>query len=263
MVLRKFTYYAISGIRLLTGFRNPALVLRLFLGLASPGIREVQLRKSGMRFLVRGAMDVWIIKETWLDRFYERYGFPVGAEWTVIDVGAGIGDFAIFAATRHPTNVVYAFEPYPESFHLLRENLRLNRVGNVYPFAQAIAARTGTVSLDISGGEPLQFGTAKSSDRRIEVAARSLAAVLEEIDADHCDLLKMDCEGAEYEILFHTPSATLRRIARLVIEYHEGVTPYGHQDLVSFLTAQGFQVRIHPNPVHPHLGFLSALRRTE
>ncbi len=262
MILRKFIYYTTSVIRLLTGFRNPTLIVRTFWQSGPPNTREVQLRKSGMRFLVRGTMDVWIIKETWLDRFYERYGVPIGAGWTVIDIGAGIGDFAIYAATRHPTNRVYAFEPFPESFHLLSENLRRNGVGNVSAFSHAIAAQTGTVSLGISGGEPLQFGTARLSDQRIEVASLSLADALAKTATGYCDLLKMDCEGAEYDILFHTPDTVLPRIARLVMEYHEGITPYGQRDLVTFLQGRGFQVRTHPNPVHAHLGFLSAIRES-
>jgi len=259
-VFRKYGYYTASVIRLFAGFRDPVLIFRTFLRPGFQSVREVRLRKSGVRFLVRGAMDIWIIKETWLDRFYERYGVPIGAEWTVIDVGAGVGDFAIFAATRHPTNVVYAFEPFPESFRLLQENLRRNGVENVYPFDQAIAAQTGRVYLDISSNEPLQFGTARPSDHHIEVTSLSLADALARTATRYCDLLKMDCEGAEYDILFQAPDAVFPRIARLVMEYHEGVTPYSHRDLVSFLQAQGFQVRTYPNPVHPHLGFLRAVR---
>ncbi len=65
-------------------------------------------------------MDVWSVKETFVDRFYERYGAPVGEGWTVMDIGGGIGDFSIFAAYDKPSNQIYAFEPYPGSFTLLR-----------------------------------------------------------------------------------------------------------------------------------------------
>ena len=258
--LRRYGYYLFSVVRLLTGFQNPALVVRLFLKALPPGPREVRLRWGSVRFLVRGPMDVWIIKETWLDRFYERYGTPIGVGWKVMDVGAGVGDFSLYAAKRHPSCFVYAFEPFPESFELLLENLRRNEVENVLAFPEAIAAQTGRAVLDLSAGEPLQIGTAATDTTQgLVVPALSLADALERAGG-RCDLLKLDCEGAEYGILYHTPDAALRRIRRIVMEYHEGTAPHTRSDLVAFLSEKGLQVRTYPNPVHSHLGFLYAWR---
>ncbi|MCX7681250.1 MAG: FkbM family methyltransferase [Anaerolineae bacterium] len=208
-------------------------------------------------------MDVWILKETWLDRFYERFGAPIREGWTVVDVGAGIGDFAIYAALRSPTSTVYAFEPFPESFRLLEENLRANQVSNVRAFPEALAACTGEALLDTSSGEPLQCGTAALSDpsRGLAVPALSLADALERIGG-RCDLMKMDCEGAEYDILFSAPDSVFRRIAHLVMEVHDGpVVPHSRMDLAGFLRAKGFRVCLQANPVHAYLGFLYAERQ--
>lgn len=260
---RKYSYYLLSIVQLLTGFRNPGQVVRLFLKAAPSGSQEVRLRQGSVRFLVRGPMDVWIIKETWLDRFYERYGTPIGEGWTVMDVGAGVGDFALYAAMRRPNCLVYAFEPFPESFELLRENLRRNGVENVRAFPEALAARTGRAVLDTSAGEPLQFGTAAPDTAQgLSVPALSLADALERAGG-RCDLMKMDCEGAEYGILYNAPDASLRQVRRIVMEYHESSPPHTRSDLVAFLTGKGFYVQTHPNPVHTHLGFLYAWQQRE
>jgi hypothetical protein len=76
----------------------------------------------------------------------------------------------------------------------------------------------------------------------------------------HCDLLKVDCEGGEYDIFFHTPADTLRRIQRISMEYHDDCTPHSHGELADFLTQHGFTVTLRDNPVHRHIGFLTALR---
>jgi hypothetical protein len=73
-----------------------------------------------------------------------------------------------------------------------------------------------------------------------------------------CDFLKMDCEGAEYDMLLHLNDATLARIRRICLEYHEGVTPYGRGDLERFFKDKGWQVRVSPSPVRRELGFLYA-----
>ena len=138
MSVRRHVYYARSIVRLLTGVGNWPLAVRLFLSRDPRGTVVIRLRKSGVQFRVRGPMDVWIVKETYLDRFYERYGTPIGDGWTVVDIGAGIGDYAIYAALGHPQNTVYAFEPFPESFALLQENLQLNQAANVQAFPEAI-----------------------------------------------------------------------------------------------------------------------------
>ncbi len=260
--IRKYSYYLASIGRLVLGIRNWPLAIRLFFvaNLSRPSL--IRLRKSGVQFRVRGPMDVWIVKETYLDRFYERYGTEIGDGWTVIDIGAGIGDFSLVAALGHPTNKVYAFEPFPESFSLLESNLQLNQATNVRAFPEAIAGRTGELALDISSGEPLQFSTGKAADQgaALTVPCLSLEDAFERLSLAHCNLLKLDCEGAEYDILFKAPASIFSKIDHIVMEYHDDVTPANHRDMVEFLTAQGFKVRTKPNPVHAHLGFLHGVR---
>ncbi len=260
--MKKYAYYLTSIVELFGGIRNWPVVLQAFLRRGAPGIKVIQLRKSGVRLGVRGPMDIWIAKETYLDRFYERYGTPIGDGWAIVDVGAGIGDWSIYAAWNHPTNQVFAFEPFPESIELLRDNLRLNGIANVQAFPEAISGHSGSLALDLSSGEPLQFSTEAmaASGETLSVPSLSLADALKRLGIDRCDLLKLDCEGAEYDILFEAPDQVFGRIERLVMEYHDGVTRYTHHHLVEFLTGKGFRVQTHSNPVHDHLGFLYAVR---
>ena len=96
--LRKYSYYLLSIFVLLFGFDNPILLVKIYLNLAGPGIKTVRLRRRRSQFRVRGAMDVWSIKETFLDRFYEKYGFTIQPDWKIIDIGAGTGDYSLYAA---------------------------------------------------------------------------------------------------------------------------------------------------------------------
>jgi hypothetical protein len=112
-------YYLVSMLTLLRGLKNWPLAGAL---LARWPVRQpvVELRPSGLRFRVRTFMDVWIIKETCLDRDYERVGTDLQDGWNVVDIGAGLGDFTVYAARRCPHGTVYAYEPFPESFALLQ-----------------------------------------------------------------------------------------------------------------------------------------------
>jgi FkbM family methyltransferase len=262
--LRKYLYYLLSIFELLSGFDSPILLARIFLNLAGGGVKNVRLRGSGLRFKVRGAMDVWSVKETFLDRFYERYGFRILPGWNVMDIGAGVGDFSLYAALQEDVKV-FAFEPYPESFALAEENIRLNGVTNVKVFAEAVSASSGKLMLDLSGGEPLQVQSRQENAQNIktgiEVDALSLEDAFKQLGLTSCDLLKLDCEGAEYLILFHAPQPALNAIQRIVMEYHDNVTQYNHGDLAHFLNERGFEVETFVNPVHEQIGYLRASRK--
>jgi len=269
--MSKYSYYAKSIFELLTGFENWAEVVGVYLGMDNnttkePGhtTRLVRLRQ-GLQFKVRGKMDIWSLKEALIDRFYEAQGFEPQDGWTVVDIGAGIGEFTLYAAADNPTSRVIACEPFPESYALLCENLALNAVMNVQCCQKAVWSQTGRLQLDLSGGEPLQLiSQAAKMDGdipgTIQVDCLSLADVITENTLNRIDLLKLDCEGAEYNILLGSEPDTLARIQRIVMEYHDN-GPHNHTELVELLQRQGYQVRTIPNQVHAELGYLFALRQ--
>jgi FkbM family methyltransferase len=267
-ILRKYSYYLFSICELFLGFKNPMSVALIVLNLTRPGVKTIRLRNHDLQFRIRGAMDVWSIKETFLDRFYEKYGYPIRSDWKVIDIGAGTGEYTLFvaAAMAQAGGQVFAFEPSPESFALMQENLRLNKINNVQVFTEAVGAQAGELILDQAGGEPLQFQShqerAGSVDTSLRVKSLSLAGVFEKTELESCDLLKLDCEGAEYSILFAAPQSTLEHVRYIVMEYHDNVTMYNHKDLVRFLNERGFHVDTFPNPVHSYLGYLRAMRKS-
>lgn len=260
----KYLYYLSSVFKLLTGMKPWPRVVRVFLRLKPDQKVEVELPAQGVRFRARGPMDLWSLKETFLDRFYEVYGTPVQDGWCMIDIGGGIGDFTVFAAHRRPNARVYAFEPTPESFALLEENLHRNKVTNVQAYGEAVWSSTGSLAIDTTTGEPGQYISRQPGEStpvgRVQVPSVSLEDLFNRLGLERCDLMKMDCEGAEYPILFNAPEAVLSRIQRLVMETHDNVSKHSHHDLARFLSERGFHVKIWPNPVHDYLGYLYAER---
>lgn len=260
---RKYGYYLKSIFQLIFEFAPLSRILALFAGLRTKGTHLVRLRRWGLQFEVRSAMDVWSIKETFVDRFYERYGRPVGEPWVVVDIGGGIGDFSIIAAHRRPANRVYTFEPFPGSFALLLKNLKRNRLSNVHAFQQAVWSGKGSLALDTSTGEPVQFISREIDENtagRETVPCDSLEGIFAGLEIQRCDLMKIDAEGAEYTILFNTPDSVLSMIDCMIMEYHDAITQHNHTELVDFLRNKGFRVSTVENAVHPDLGYLYAER---
>lgn len=211
-------------------------------------------------------MDIWTIKETFIDRFYEKYGSPIQNKWVVVDIGAGIGDFSIFCAYGHPDNRIYSFEPTPESFLLLKNNLAVNNISNVIPYQQAVWSSSGEISLNTDHPEPGQFSSQpaeriNNSQSLITASSKTIEEIFQTDSIDKIHLIKLDCEGAEYPILFNTPDYIYSRIERVVMEYHDSIGKFNHQDLVSFMENEGYIVSTYSNFVHADLGYLYAIRR--
>lgn len=265
MPREKYPYYFRSIWNLLFEFKPRSNILRVFLHLPHPEELDIELVRSGILFKTRGAMDIWTIKETFIDRFYEKYGVPIRDGWSIIDIGSGLGDFSIFAAANFPGNTIHAFEPTPDSYNLLRENLLINNISNVNAFPYAVWSSTQSLVMDTDQMEPGQYRSrslngANSSEDDLVVPCLSLEDVFERTGTAQCNLLKIDSEGAEYPILFNTPGNILGRIERIVMEYHDKEAGFTHKDLEQFLTEGGFAVQIYPNYVHSHIGYLFAER---
>lgn len=255
-MLSRWLYYTTSILTILVGMFPRLKIIATFLGLnRQPFVIRLS---NGLEFHVRTAMDIWVIKETCLDRDYEQYGVPLQAGWTVIDIGGGLGDFTLFAS-RLPSTSVYVYEPFPESAELLRQNLFLNQVDNVQVHQQAVGAQNGQLTLKTGTGVAVRHSTAQVDAKGdITIESVTLDDVVDGIEAGMINFLKMDCEGGEYDILFHASDLTLSKIQHICMEYHDDLTPHTHHELVTFLQDKGFTVRTHRNPAHTSIGFLYA-----
>ena len=128
----------------------------------------------------------------------------------IFDLGANMGLFSIAAKSRYPTATIVAYEPHPATFALLKKNAPFATV-----YQCAAAGKTGMVHIQADG---------KSIERKlvdeggIPVEAQSLDDIL--FGVDHVDLLKVDIEGAEFELFEQAHEATIAKIKDLIIEVH-------------------------------------------
>lgn len=228
-----------------------------------PATNELKLR-NGLSFAIhprsRGLHSVF------LDVFhfgtYDRPpGFQIGRRDVVIDIGANIGFFALKASRLASEGSVYAFEPCSFHFDLLKENVRRNGAHNVTASKEAVWGSLTRLELLFSfDDEPDQTSIYNMGGSKKEVVD---TVTLEEIFRRHaiqaCDFLKMDCEGAEYEILFNTPDAVLGAIRRIALEWHRFEESHQPQELAAFLRGKGFTL-IEPEDWTARAGYLFARR---
>jgi FkbM family methyltransferase len=177
--------------------------------------------RSGARLRVaRGVEHVPII-EIFLRRDYG----DVPEDATILDLGASNGVFAVYATAQTARSRVVSFEPMPASFALLRENLRLNDVeGRVVAEQAGVTGQGGERDLIVGAFFPsfvAEAPTVVGATKTVSVAAVTLADIFARHDLTAVDLVKLDIEGAEYEVLYEAPPELLARIAEIRMEAHD------------------------------------------
>lgn len=144
----------------------------------------------------------------------------------VIDIGAHIGLFSMYLAKRWPMLKVFAFEPFPANYRNCAENLHLNRVTNVVLSAKAIVGHSRLLNMTAapqnSGGASAVVSPLESNCIVTNIASITLDEVFSVNEIRRCKLLKIDCEGMEYEIL--SDGRIFDRVEYLVGEFHESAS---------------------------------------
>jgi len=128
----------------------------------------------------------------------------LNSDCVYFDLGAWIGPTVLYASQI--CKEVYCFEPDPYAYERLLTNLRLNEIKNVKTFHSAVLNKDGFIRI----GHPDGLGTSESSifkaeeESAIEVRCTTIERIVELLDIEKIDMVKIDIEGAEFDLL---PSA--------------------------------------------------------
>jgi len=204
-------------------------------------VPPIQVPVGGDRFLIYdypGAPTARLVARELHRDAYRLEGLELPPNPVVVDVGAHIGLFSLKARALWPTARIFAFEPVPATFALLSANLETNGA-HVAAFNLAVSGpgqETMTLQLDPwgnSGAASSQYASVLPFHAQVEVRTTSLPVFLDKQGIGRVDLLKLDCEGAEYDILNDLPDLS-ERVGHLRVEIHQsgrllenGFTPAG------------------------------------
>jgi FkbM family methyltransferase len=189
-----------------------ALPLRSLRGAPLP----VWIRDTG-RVFVSHWCDLLVLGEIYSPpREYDFPGLPDTAR-TIVDLGANVGLSARFLCERYPDARVFAFEPDPEIFELAKRNVRGHPQVSLRNLG--VAGKQGQLELHrFPGGSwgTSSFVTIQEVAETFTAEAVTLDSIIDEVG--DIDLLKIDIEGAEYEVL--EACRQLHRVRCIIGEVH-------------------------------------------
>lgn len=155
----------------------------------------------------------------------------------VVDIGAYIGDTPLYFALRGAKHV-YGLEPYPYSYERAKMNVSLNKLDDMITMINAgCGSRKGDIRIKTDFDKGLAGSRMRSSSRGKRVPVLTLEQLIDRYKLGNA-VLKVDCEGCEYDILINASDKTLRKFGSMLIEYH-----YGPSRLEKRLRKAGFKIR--------------------
>jgi FkbM family methyltransferase len=182
--------------------------------------RPIRYRmRDGSRLRCR-LMDSGGPLSVWVDGDYDLPAVDWSAATTIVDIGAHVGSFTVWAARRALHARILAVEPNIETFAQLLANIRDNGLEDrVTAVNAAVGPAAGIMGLEFVE-HSLGTRLAREGEGQVMVRVETLSTLLAEAGIIQTDVLKMDCEGMEYEVIEMMGAEPLRKVRALACEYH-------------------------------------------
>ena len=231
-----FLKLANFGVRSLVLYRPVSFVKAALIYLGIIQKPEKLCLWNGTKFYIRGKSDLYTLGEVYIRKVY---GSRIRNGSVVIDLGAHIGIFSIWAAKSGDNVRVVSYEPSDENFEALSKNVSLNKLQEKISLHKAaVTSRKGRLDFFLSGNQTTNSIFRSKGTKKSIVDSVRLEDVFAQNRLNICSLLKIDVEGAEYGII-RSSGKVLEKIGEIGIEYHNG-----YEELKQILESHGFQVSV-------------------
>lgn len=200
--------------------------------------------KNGYSLEIHSKADLSMFDEIWGTEVYNPTGFEIQKSDVVLDIGAHLGFFSLYAAKKAKKGKVYSYEPFKTNFSGLKHNVKLNNLKNISINNVAVSNKSGLTKFypfeGHNGCHSLFYrGQNKNA---LTVKTTTLKEILLKNKIKKCNFLKLDCEGAEFRILLTADNNTLNKIEKIAGELHEYLQKeFTTRQLMQHLKKNGFE----------------------
>ena len=212
--------------------------------------------KNNIKLKIRiNSTDFMALTNIWVIEEYAKEGFDIKNDDIIIDIGGHIGLFSIYASQKCKSGKIFTFEPVIDNFKILRENIETNKNKNIFPENIAISNKNSKVTIFLSDDDA-GHGMYSKSSNSITINAINLEEIFLKNNLKKCDFLKIDAEGAEFDILENISEDMLKTISKIVIEYHifEDNSIKRLENIMEKFEKNGFKIT--KNPYSDTLGLM-------
>jgi len=173
--------------------------------------------------------DMLVIREIWCENVYEVFDGDLSDTGIVIDIGANIGSFSLFAAKLGAKKVI-AVEPEPHNVELLRSNVAENQNNvaecEIIVDTHGIAGKSGNGYIDNNHGDSrvsdiVAHNSQNEYSGKVRIDVITLDQLFKSHNLEYIDVLKIDIEGLEGEVILAASESTLNLCRYITMEYDQ------------------------------------------
>ncbi|MFC1598774.1 FkbM family methyltransferase [Patescibacteria group bacterium] len=220
---------------------------------------DLQFNNFNWQVNIRSQADKSALKEIFeIGEYKDVEQVIKSAKESIIDAGAQAGFFILYCRSFNLQIPIYAIEPDEANIEALEDHLLLNKIEGVEIIPGALAEKSGLRDFYISTdthNHSLYKTLTPQITKTNKIKTFSLDDFLKEQGIERVSLLKLDIEGAEYEVLNNFNS--WNKIDNIVLEYHN-FAKFNHLQLEKLFKDNGYKIKITPSKFDKSLGFITA-----
>jgi len=185
-------------------------------------------RKKGIEIKVNREL-MGVFKEIFLHDFYnvKLIKSISSPSPTILDIGANVGYFTLLAYDKLFPKQILCFEPIQKNFDSLSRNLEFDK-SNINKTFKLAVFKPGVQNIELFINSEKEFTVTASHYEKISLGSKKLicgcidiAQIIEQNKLEKIDILKIDCEGSEYDILYSLDDKFWFVISAIIMEVHE------------------------------------------
>ena len=195
-----------------------------------------------------------VFKEIFMEDFYNISSIikNLPSQSTILDIGGNVGYFSFLIASKMPAAKIFAYEPILSNVDLFNKNIDMNpALQNRMSVQQKAVTGKPVDSVNIFFDDTetnavvasIFENFAKENKKTTQIPAISLGEIIEMNKLHSIDLLKLDCEGSEYPIIYESDSNIFDKIKNIAVEIHDlDFDKNNTIALKAFLTTKGYYI---------------------
>lgn len=221
-------------------FKKPIIYLRDYLMLHCS--KDYYTTRGWIKVVAKNGDDLWTIFEIFVK---QEYGSDFSQCKTIVDIGANTG-IATMRFAANSNAVIYSVDPFKKCIDQIKENIALNHFSQrIHPIISAVSNYDGEAILYTTNQtltSSLHKWFAGDQNNSLKVKTTKIMTLMRDAHIENIDLLKLDCEGSEYEIIESLDKDTAEKIKEMRIEYHNIDNNRTGNSLISNLESKWYQI---------------------
>lgn len=223
----------------------------------------LKFNNKNLKYYLRDDVDFSVFNEIFKIREYKVADNVLkNAKYPIIDIGAHVGFFSIYAACLNENVNILAIEPEKNNFEMLEKHKNVNIFTKIKTYKCAIGNKTKKGKILIKE-DSINHKIFKEKEEGIlqETMIFNFIDFLDKNNIDKVSLIKMDIEGGEYDIFESLKENDFLRIGSIIMEYHVLDKKRDERYIEELLRKNGFSVQNFPSKFEKDLGFIFAINK--